>query len=418
MKIDEARPDLRAWLVVALLWFVAGFNYLDRVMVATMHRSLVTAIPMTDAQFGLLTSGFLWVYGLLGPVGGYLADRFSRSKMILVSMFAWSATTWLTAHATTFNELLATRALMGISEAAYLPAALALIADYHRGPTRSLATGVHMTGILAGSALGGLGGLLAEGYGWRHPFSLFGMIGVAYCGVLVFTLRDAPREEQGPPTGVEARARPRFGAAIASLFARGSFVVLFIFWGVLAIVGWSVTGWMPTYLMEHFHLAQGRAGLTATVSSSAASFLGVLVGGAWADRWSRTQPRARILVPAIGLCLAIPGILLASNTSVLVFAILGLVLYGLTRAFTDSNLMPILCVISNPRYRATGYGVLNMIANIIGGLSIYAGGMLRDRHIDVTRVFEFGAGGMAVSAALLMFVNRQARLIRGGAGCP
>ena len=149
---------LRAWLVVGLLWFVALLNYLDRVMITTMRGSLTEAIPMTDAQFGLLTSVFLWVYAVLSPFAGFLADRFSRSRVILWSLLAWSALTWLTGYAKTFEQLLVVRALMGVSEATYIPAALALITDYHRGPTRSLATGVHMTGISVGSGLGGLGG--------------------------------------------------------------------------------------------------------------------------------------------------------------------------------------------------------------------------------------------------------------------
>src|SRR5512133_1968129 len=127
-------------------------------MITTMRGSILEALPMTDAQFGLLTSVFLWVYGLLSPFAGFLADRFNRSRVIVGSLFVWSLITWLTAHATTFNELLATRALMGISEACYIPAALALIADYHRGPTRSLANGIHLTGVMVGSALSGVGG--------------------------------------------------------------------------------------------------------------------------------------------------------------------------------------------------------------------------------------------------------------------
>ena len=152
MVLDSKLPA-RAWLVVGLLWAVGLLNYLDRVIVTTMRGSLVEAIPMTDAQFGLLTSVFLWVYGVLSPFAGFLADRFNRSRVILISLFAWSVITWFTAHATTFNELLITRALMGVSEACYIPAALALIADYHRGTTRSLATGVHMSGIMVGSCV-------------------------------------------------------------------------------------------------------------------------------------------------------------------------------------------------------------------------------------------------------------------------
>ncbi len=142
----KAETMFRAWLVVALLWVVALLNYLDRMMLTTMRDSIKAAIAMNDEQFGLLTSVFLGVYGLLSPLGGYLADRFSRSRVIVGSLLVWSLVTWLTGHAQTFEQLLAARALMGLSEACYIPAALALIADYHRGPTRSLATGIHMTG--------------------------------------------------------------------------------------------------------------------------------------------------------------------------------------------------------------------------------------------------------------------------------
>lgn len=139
---------IRAWLTVALLWFVGCLNYLDRVMIATMRQSLVDAIPMTDAQFGRLTTIFLLVYAVLSPVAGYLADRFNRSHVIIGSLFVWSLITWLTAHATTYGQLLVTRALMGVSEACYIPAALALIADYHGPRTRSLANGTHLSGVL------------------------------------------------------------------------------------------------------------------------------------------------------------------------------------------------------------------------------------------------------------------------------
>ncbi|MCX6943422.1 MAG: MFS transporter, partial [Opitutales bacterium] len=186
-----ANPPLpaRAWLVVGLLWAVGLLNYLDRVMITTMRGSLLEAIPMTDAQFGLLTSVFLLVYAVLSPFAGYLADRFDRSRVIIGSLFLWSLVTWLTAHARTYEQLLMTRAAMGLSEACYLPAALALIADYHRGPTRSLATGLHLSGVMVGAALGGVGGWLAEHRGWAYAFDLFGLIGLGYSLVLLFLLR-------------------------------------------------------------------------------------------------------------------------------------------------------------------------------------------------------------------------------------
>src|SRR3954466_10031927 len=149
-KAVSPHVNRAAWVVVGLLWFVAVLNYLDRLVITTMRESVVASVPMTEAQFGLLTSVFLWIYGILSPTCGFLADRLSRRRVIFFSLLVWSAVTWLTGHAQTFNQLFWARAAMGISEACYLPAALALITDYHRGATRSFATAIHGTGIYAG----------------------------------------------------------------------------------------------------------------------------------------------------------------------------------------------------------------------------------------------------------------------------
>ena len=394
----------RAWLIVAVLWVVAALNYLDRIMITTMRDSLTQAVPMTDAQFGLLTSVFLWVYGLLSPLAGFLADRFNRSRLIVLSLLIWSLLTWLTGHARSFEELIVVRALMGVSEAAYLPAALALIADYHRGSTRSLATGIHMTGLSVGTGLAGLGGWLAEKQGWRFAFDVFGWFGVAYAVALWFVLRD-PVEKQVAESETDS---PRLDEALASLFSNRSFWLLLAFWGLLALAGWAVAGWMPTYFKEQFSLGQGAAGISATGYLAVAMFAGKLIGGAWADHWSRTNDRARILVPAIGLFIAAPATLMLANTSVLALAIAGLSIYGLTRSFSDANLMPILCQVADSRYRATGYGVLNLFSCLVGGITVYLGGVLRDAQISVSTLFMAAAAGMLVCGVLMIGVKPKA----------
>jgi predicted MFS family arabinose efflux permease len=402
-ELHTAAPlHSRAWLVVALLWVAAFLNYLDRNMLTTMRGSLVEAIPMTEAQFGLLTSVFLWVYALVSPVAGYFADRFSRCRIVTLSLFVWSAMTWLTGHAKTFDQLLIARALMGISEASYIPAAFALIVDYHRGRTRSRASALLLTGFIAGGGLGGLGGWIAERHGWSSAFVIFGFVGVIHSVVLLVILRDAP-----PEGGDNSPAAPRidFGDAFVSLFRSVSFNLILIVWALLGLAGWGLVGWLPTYLGERFHLDQGTAGLSATGYLAVATIAGALLGGAWADRWSRSNPLGRIFVSVVGLSVAAPALWVASETSVFPIAIACVMLFGVARPFTDANLMPILCLVVNPRSRATGMGILNFFASAIGGLTIYAGGLLRDAHVNVSRIFQFAGAGLLLCAALMFLVK-------------
>ena len=403
-----AEPPLpaRAWLIVGLLWVVGCLNYLDRVMMITMRGSIKEAIPMSDAQFGLLTTVFLFVYAILSPLGGYVADRFSCSRIITFSLFVWSATTWLTAHATTFHELLLTRGLMGISEACYLPAAGALIADYHRTTTRSLANGIHLSGVMVGAGLGGLGGFLAELHDWTYALGLFGAIGVAYTVVLLLFLADRPADAL-PGAGAAPPPPPRIRLpdALRSLFGQPRFVLALLFWSLLGITSWSFTGWMPAYLGEHFHLPQGRAGLTSTVFICGGSLWGVVLSGFWADRWSRRSAAGRTWVGIIGLCLCVPCVLLVAHTSVLGVVMAGLVAYGATRVFPDANMMPILFQITDRRYRATGLGLLNAFGTMAGGITIYVGGALRDADVDITKVFYAGALGLAACIVLLWMIR-------------
>lgn len=417
----NARPY--AWAVVGLLWVVACLNYLDRLMVASMRDSVKADIAMTDAQFGLLTSVFLWVYGALSPLGGYVADRFSRKWVIVGSLGVWSIVTWATGHVHTFEGMFVARALMGVSEAFYIPAGLAMIADYHSARTRSLATGIHMSGVYAGAALGGLGGYVADQYGWRYGFTGFGMAGVVYAGVLMALLRE--RQEQGalgdgalPPavrTGdagdAAAAATPApvptgsMMSALRALLRETSFLMLVSYFSLFALANWGINGWLPTYLREHFNLGQGKAGLSATGYIQMASFVGVLIGGFWSDRWVQRNPRGRLYVPFIGFCVGGPFLFLMASTDAFTMAILGMLVYGLGRGFSDTSTMPILCQVVDPRYRATGYGILNLFSTFVGGIMIYAGGLLRDAGVDLSTVFKISAVGLVVAGFSLLLVR-------------
>jgi MFS family permease len=373
-----------------------------------MHGSIVAAIPMSEAQFGLLTSSLLLTYGVASPFAGFLSDRFNRSRVITGSMLLWSIATWLASYCRTFEQLVVLRASMGLVEACYMPAALALICDYHQGRTRSIAIAIHHTGFVVGLALSGLGGWLAEWQSWHFAFALVGLTGIAYAVVLVLVLRDAPQAHTAATTPRAAKSGARLGEALIGLFGLGAFVLMLAAHAMLNLMDWIVVGWSPVFFQEHFHLTQGVAGISATVYKNVGLIIGLFIGGFWADRWSRTSVRARMLVPAIGFLIGGPGIVLMANTSVLALAILGLVIYYLFGAFYDPNTMPVLCEIVDARYRATAYGLLNCVGMISAGLGIYFIGLMRDMKIELRSAFDMGAV-VCVLCALIYFRLKPAR---------
>lgn len=406
MKLESAIPSKLpsgAWIVVVLLSLGGCLNYLDRIMITTMRPSIMHSIPMTEAQFGLLTSVFLWVYGILSPFAGFLADKINRSSIIIGSVFLWSVVTWLTAYSSTFEELLATRVLMGISEACFIPAALALIVDYHRGPTRSRATSILMVGIMVGSGLGFIGGWLAERQSWNTVFILLGVIGIVFSIFLAVTLKEAPGKSLNKKEQKEGKVN--FFEAVISVFGLRSFNLIFIAWGLMGVVSWMVVGWLPTFFFERFKLSEGIAGFYATGYFYPAAMAGLLIGGYWADRWSRSNPRARILVQVIGIGIAAPSIFIASQVNILWLAVVLFMLYALFKSFIDTNMMPALCLVVDPKYRATAYGILNFIACIIGGLGIYAGGLLRDIDMKLGAIYRYAAIIMVIGLVLLALVK-------------
>lgn len=404
MSTDSKQLARTAWFVVALLWPVALLNYLDRQMLAAMKFSVMADIPSigSEANWGIMLGQFKWVYAFLSPVGGYMADRFSRRYTICGSLFVWSAVTWTTGHVTTYNGLLLTRSLMGISEAFYIPAALALIADYHLGPTRSRAVGLHQMGIYIGVIVGGFSGYVADapGLGWRSAFDACGLAGVLYALPLVFLLRDAPKAI----TTVVAPKNTVLQSA-KELLTNGSFILLVLYFTLPALAGWVVRDWMPAILKQQFNLGQGKAGVSATLYWQTAAILGAILGGWLADRWMRRHPRGRIFVSAIGMSLIIPAMFGLGNASSLAVAVTFLALFGLGWGFFDCNNMPILCQIVRPEQRATGYGVMNLVSISCGGFADWGFGALRDAKVPLNLIFGVFASVTLVSVVLVLLIR-------------
>ena len=401
-----------AWLVVALLVPVALLNYLDRQMLAAMKFSVMQDIPDIglEANWGKVLALFKWVYAFLSPIGGYIADRYSRRHVIVGSLFVWSVVTWATGHVTTYEQLLAVRALMGVSEAFYIPAALALIADYHTGPTRSRAIGAHQMGIYVGVIVGGFSGYAADSpdLGWRWAFSACGLVGVLYALPLFWLIRNPVRQTSG-----DNLTSPTPQGALRELLTNGSFILLVLYFTLPALAGWVVRDWMPAILKSEFNIGQGKAGVSATLFWQCAAIFGAVLGGWLADRWMRRSGRGRIYVSAIGMGLIIPamfGVGYAPQTGALWVAIAFLLLFGLGWGFFDCNNMPILCQIARPELRSTGYGIMNLVSISAGGLADWGFGIMRDHNLPLFLIFGTFASAALISVVLVLLIKPRREL--------
>jgi MFS transporter, Spinster family, sphingosine-1-phosphate transporter len=397
------KPSFYAWVVVALLWPVALLNYLDRQMISTIRASIRTDIPSiaSDEDFGKLMAVFLWVYALLSPIGGFIADKFGRRWTVIGSLLVWSAATWLTGHAQTYSQLLVFRGLMGLSEAFYIPAALALIADFHSGNTRAKAVGIHQTGIYAGLALGGIGGYIAAHSSWRNCFTWFGAAGVIYSGVLMFALRDAGSN----PKAVAKTASPAIADTLRALWLQPAFWILVIYFTLPAISGWVTKNWLPTFLADTFNLKQGPAGMSATGYIYLASLAGVFLGGVVADGWMLKTNRGRIFTSALGVLLLVPALLGIGFAGNLDVTIMFMILFGIGWGFYDCNNMPILCQIARPEHRATGYGFMNLVSISVGAAATVALGWMRDHGVKFSIAFAGSAAVALLSAGLILLLK-------------
>jgi MFS transporter, Spinster family, sphingosine-1-phosphate transporter len=413
MQTQPSTISRTAWLVVLLLMPVALLNYLDRQMLASMQSSVMTSIPtLGEAEnreelWGFMLGQFKWVYAAFSLVGGYIADRYSRRLTICSSLFVWSAVTWWTGQVTTYNELLLARSLMGISEAFYIPAALALIADYHTGTTRSRAVGLHQMAIYFGVIIGGFGGYAAAdpNIGWRLVFAACGVFGMLYALPLVLLIRDAPKSDQRLTS---AKLSPIDSAR--ELLTNPSFLLLILYFTLPALAGWVVRDWMPSILQKQFNIGQGQAGVAATLYWQVAAIFGVIIGGWSADRWMRTNQRGRIYVSAIGMCLIVPAIFGVGNAGSLAVAIAFLIVFGLGWGFFDCNNMPILAQIARPQLRATGYGIMNFVSISFGGLADWGFGILRDRQVPLNVIFGGFALLAIVSVVLVLLIRPRSDL--------
>ena len=396
------------WIVVGLLWVVALLNYMDRQMLSTMKPSMQIDIHELQlaTNFGYLMAIFLWIYGFMSPFSGMIADRLSRKWLIVGSLFVWSGVTFFMGYATSFNQLYWLRAIMGVSEALYIPAALSLIADFHTSKTRSLAIGIHMTGFYMGQAIGGFGATVAANWSWQLTFHFFGIIGIAYSAILILFLKD--KKNIATTSDLDQfsnKSNAGLFKGVALLFTNISFWIILFYFAIPSLPGWAIKNWLPTLFSQNLSIPMSKAGPLSTITIAISSFIGVLVGGILSDKWVQNNNKGRVYTSAIGLSFTIPALLFIGFGHSLFFVVGAAILFGIGYGMFDANNMPILCQFVSVKYRATAYGLMNMVG-------VFAGAFITSLLGKFTDAGGLGKGFSMLAAIVLVALVIQLYFLR------
>lgn len=400
---DPNQKSSYPWVVVGLLFVVALLNYMDRQMLSTMRDSMKLDIAELQSAeaFGFLMAIFLYIYGFMSPVAGSIADRVNRKWLIVCSLFVWSAVTYGMGMATNYNQLLWLRAFMGVSEALYIPAGLAMIADYHTGKTRSLAIGIHMSGLYLGQALGGFGATVAEAYTWHTAFHWFGIVGIVYSLVLVFFLKEKRTEKVATTGGSTNSNKIPLFKGLSMIFSMTAFWVILFYFAAPSLPGWATKNWLPTLFADTLKIPMSEAGPLSTIIMAASCFVGaVFIGGPLSDKWVQKNLRGRVYTGAIGLALTIPSLILLGLGTSFIAVVAAAVLFGIGFGMFDANNMPILCQFVPSSLRATAYGFMNMVGVFAGAAVTQVLGKFKDEGN-----FGFGFAALAGIVAIALVLQ-------------
>ena len=391
------------WFVVAMLWFVCFFNYADRQAIFSVFEPIKGEMGLSDAQLGIVGASFMWVYAAAAPLAGLIGDRFRRKTLILGGLIFWSLVTVATAFSKNYTHLVICRALEGFGEAFYFPASMALVSDYHGRDTRSRAMAIHQSSVYAGTIAGGsVAGVMADQFGWRSSFYLFGWFGVALGLVLLFFLKEPHRGQaedgeterrrdgemkeaiRNPQSAIRdlasvlasiweilANALSSIGEVLKTPMVR---ILIMVFVGANFVAGIFLT-WMPTYLKRTFQMSLSMSGVSATVYLQIASVLGVITGGILADRLAKNHRGGRMMAQALGLFAGVPFIFLTGWTLSIPVLVLAMIGFGYFKGMYDANIWASLHDVVRPERRATAVGVMNSIGWLGGGAGAYAIGV-------------------------------------------
>lgn len=410
VRLETSVTLTLAWRTVALLACAAALNYADRTSISSVFPLLRQDLGLTDKDLGAVGSYFLWAYAFASPFAGYLADRLPRGRLVAASLLAWSLVTLWTSFAGSFQELLASRILLGIAECAYLPSAVALIADHHPASTRGRAMALHLMGLNAGLVGGGtLAGFLGETHGWRFGLQILAGAGIVLAAVCAILLREGPARQVSP--GRIATTAAPLGEQLRTVLSNLPYLYLAVQAALVSIGTWMFFNWMPLYFRESFGLSLGVAGFSGTATLQLSAVLGALTGGFVSDRASITDPRrGRLRVMIICYLICAPCLLMFLVPGAGFAAIsAAVVLFSLMRAMATANETPAMCDLIPAENRSTAQALMNMANTIAGGIGVYVAGSFKE-DFGLSAIFAGVSGVMLVATFFVFLASRQQRL--------
>ena len=380
-----------AHYVFGLLFAMYIFDYIDRMVVASLFPYLKADWGLTDTECGWLASIVtLTMTVFVFPVS-FLVDRWSRKNAIGIMALLWSLAAGACAFTQNFKQLFAMRSVIGIGEAAYTAGGHAMIAAYYPEEKRATMNGLFTSAVPFGTAIGVvLGGFIAVNIGWRYAFGLTAIPGLLVA-VLFFWVKDYKTVEfqKISTSGEKSTSSSKRYLEIAKEFlATPSLIFTYLGYIGNTFVTTALITWLPTYFHRTEGLAMDKAGMRTSMIFIVA-IIGAPVGGMIADKWRKSRLNARMALPAITSLLASLWLFLGFSFFEGNVQYIFLMLFGFTAPMFASAGSAVTQDVVHPGLRATSYSMCQLCMMGLGyTLSPLFVGMISDRY-DLLTAFQF-----------------------------